>query len=257
MRGTALAVLRPLRARRQPVNLRRPARMVGTFAIVTGLVAAVALPAYAAWQPTEQTQTLQQVAQNSAQSMVVTSKAGAAAIQRDSYSATTPDEIATSKAQAAAAARAKQQQSVASVINLNLVGPGTGAIRWPLAHINHIGEGFGARGGRHKGIDLIADGGSPIFAATSGVVRLSTESYSTYGVCVMIDTVINGIKVTTLYAHMRYGSRMVTEGQTVTVGQPLGLVGMTGLATANHLHFEVHYNDVPVDPLAWLYANAG
>lgn len=233
-------------------------KVVGALAVIPGLVATVALPAYAAWQPSAQAQTLQKVAESGAQSLVVASQVEAPTIQRDTYSATTPDEIAKKKAAEAAAARARASQSFAALnIDLNMVGPGTGAIRWPLAHINHIGEGFGARGGEHQGVDLLTDGGTPIFAATSGVVRVSQESFGGYGVCITIDTVINGVKVTTLYGHMRYGSRQVQSGQTVEVGQLIGLVGSTGRSTANHLHFEVHLNGTAIDPLKWLQANAG
>jgi murein DD-endopeptidase MepM/ murein hydrolase activator NlpD len=42
----------------------------------------------------------------------------------------------------------------------------------------------------------------------------------------------------------------------VFVGDFVGLVGSTGTATANHLHFEIHLDGIPVDPFAWLQANA-
>ena len=42
---------------------------------------------------------------------------------------------------------------------------------------------------------------------------------------------------------------MVTSGQTVTVGQQIGVVGKTGTSSGNHLHFEIRVNDVPEDPV--------
>lgn len=254
----------------------KPVRSLVILSMVVGLIATVALPAYAAAGPSAQALTIQQVASDNAQSLVVASRASTATLARDGYSATTADEIAKKKAEEAAAARAKAAAEAAaaaasaasspsapsasspvSKINLNMIAPGTGAIRWPLAQINHIGDGFGARGGEHQGVDLLTDGGTPIFAAAAGVVRVSQESFGGYGVAITIDHVINGQRVSTLYGHMRYGSRQVVSGQTVDVGQVIGLVGSTGRSTANHLHFEVMINGTHVDPLAWLQANAG
>ena len=72
----------------------------------------------------------------------------------------------------------------------------------------------------------------------------------------MIDHVIGGQKITSVYGHMITGSVAVTEGQSVKVGQLLGNVGDTGASTGSHLHLEIHVNDVPVDPFAWLKAHA-
>ena len=102
---------------------------------------------------------------------------------------------------------------------------------------------------------MLCAGGTPIGAAADGVVRISSESYFGYGVAVVIDHVINGQTVSTLYGHMTYGTRAVQVGQTVTAGQIIGLVGSTGRSTANHLHFEVKINGSLVDPMAWLRAN--
>ncbi len=233
--------------------------------MIAALVGTAAVPAFAAANSTPETRTIQQVAADDAQSVVVASDEQPADLSRSSYSATTAGEISKKKAQEAAAARARQAAAAAAAavsyssvkVDLNMKGPGSGAIRWPLAKINHIGEGFGARGGEHQGVDLLTNGGTPIFAATSGTVNVSSEGYYGYGVAVTIDTVINGTKVTTLYGHMRYGSRQVVHGQKVSVGQVIGLVGSTGRSTANHLHFEVMLNGSHVDPLAWLRANAG
>jgi len=242
-----------------------PARRFAVVGVIVALVGTVSIPAFAAATSGPETRTIQQAAFDDAQSLVVASHDQPASLSRSSYSATTSGEISKREAQAAAAARARKAAAAAAAaasyssakINLNLTGPGTGAIRWPLAKVDHIGDGFGARGGEHQGVDLLDAGGTPIFAATSGTVNVSSESYFGYGVAVTIDTVIGGQKVTTLYGHMRYGSRQVASGQKVQVGQVIGLVGSTGRSTANHLHFEVMINGTHVDPLAWLRANAG
>ncbi|WP_417561944.1 M23 family metallopeptidase [Microbacterium sp.] len=246
-----------------PRKKRSPLRSLAVVGMITALVGAVGIPAFAAANSAPEARTIQQVAADDAQSLVVGSSQKMTALARDSYSATTSGEIAKKKAEEAAAARARQAARLASLststsnLNLNMVGPGTGAIRWPLAKIDHIGDGFGARGGEHQGVDLLTAGGTPIFASTAGTVIVSSEGYYGYGVAVEIETVIDGTKVTTLYGHMRYGSRQVSQGQKVAVGQVIGLVGSTGRSTANHLHFEVALNGTKVDPLAWLRANAG
>ncbi len=86
---------------------------------------------------------------------------------------------------------------------------------------------------------------------------MSQESFGGYGVCISIDHVIDGQKVSTLYGHMTHGTRLVQSGQTVVAGQMIGRVGSTGSSTANHLHFEVHVNGTVVDPWIWLTTNAG
>lgn len=243
----------------------KPLRSLATLAIVGGLVATVALPAYAAttMQPVEEAQTLQQVAAEDAQSMVVDDDAVSIELSRGSYSATTPEEIEKAKAAEAAAERARALAAAAATstslanVDLSMVAPGSGEVRWPLTP-GTFTKGRGLwDSGYHQGVDLLASQGTPIYAAAAGVVRVSQESYGGYGVAVTIDHVIGGQKVSTLYGHMTYGSRAVVSGQTVSAGQIIGLVGSTGSSTANHLHFEVHINGSVVDPWAWLQSNAG
>ena len=60
--------------------------------------------------------------------------------------------------------------------------------------------------------------------------------------------IAHGNGVTTLYAHMQRGSRTVKEGDAVSQGQVIGLVGTTGSSTGNHLHLEYKVNGVRNDP---------
>jgi Membrane proteins related to metalloendopeptidases len=253
------AEVRAVRPSTPKARHRKPLRSLAILTMVGGLVATVAIPAYAAStrMPVEEVaQTLQQVSAEDAQSLVVASDATSTELARDSYSATTEDEIAKKKAAEAAAARARAVASVASVpVDINLVSPGTGEVRWPILNFTK-GRGLGDSG-YHQGVDLLAPGGTPLYAAAAGVVRTSQEAFGGYGVAVVIDHVIGGQRVSTLYGHMTYGSRQVVAGQTVEAGQLIGLVGSTGSSTANHLHFEVRINNGLVDPWAWLVANAG
>ena len=124
---------------------------------------------------------------------------------------------------------------------------------WPLPGYYRLSSLFGYRihpiSGKphsHSGIDIPAQGGTPILAARSGQVITSvygSGAYWSYGNYVVID---HGDGETTLYAHM--SSRAVSEGEMVTQGQVIGYVGTTGNSTGNHLHLEVRENGQRVDP---------
>ncbi len=239
----------------------KPLRSLVILTMVGGLVATVALPAFAAsaTRAEEDPVTLQQMAVDDAQSFVAASDASTTEFSRGSYAATTAEEIEKKKAAEAAAERARQaakRVSTASLpTNIALTSPGTGEVRWPLLNFTK-GRGLWDSG-YHQGVDLLTSCGTPIYATASGVVKVSQESYGGYGVAVSIDHVIGGQRVNSLYGHMTYGSRQVSVGQSVDAGQLIGLVGSTGSSTACHLHFEVHINGSVVDPWAWLQANAG
>ncbi|MFB7252026.1 M23 family metallopeptidase [Microbacterium sp. NPDC056234] len=244
--------------------MKKPLRSIAIFGAVGALVAAVALPAYASTTPTmEAATTLQQVAMDDAQSLVVASEATAAPMDRGNYSATTPDEIAQKKAAEAAAARAQAAAKAAasssrgggggySTAGVALVAPGSGEVRNPVGGGYYVSRTLS---GGHNGADMVGDAGTPLYAAAAGTVRISTDSYYGYGVGVVIDHVLGGQQVSTLYGHMIYGSRQVQPGQTVQAGQLIGFMGSTGRSTANHLHFEVRIGGSLVEPIGWLNAN--
>ncbi|MGF6821808.1 murein DD-endopeptidase MepM/ murein hydrolase activator NlpD [Microbacterium sp. ZKA21] len=244
------------------LSVKKPLRSIAIFGAVGALVAAVALPAYASTTPTtEVATTLQQVAMDDAQSLVVASEATAAPMDRGNYSATTPDEIAQKKAEEAAAARAEAAAKAAasrgggggySTAGVALVAPGSGEVRNPVGGGYYVSRTLS---GSHNGADMVGDAGTPLYAAAAGTVRISTDSYYGYGVGVVIDHVLGGQQVSTLYGHMIYGSRQVQPGQTVQAGQLIGFMGSTGRSTANHLHFEVRIGGSLVEPIGWLNAN--
>lgn len=247
----------------KPGRVAKPLRSLAILTMVGGLVATVALPAFAAagGASTDDAVTIQQMAVDEAQSFVAASDASSEQLTRESYSATTAEEIEKKKAEEAAAERARLAAQVASSasaglpINIAMVSPGSGEVRWPLLNFTK-GRGLWDSG-YHQGVDLLTSCGTPIYAAAAGVVKVSQESYGGYGVAITIDHVLGGQRVNTLYGHMTYGSRQVSAGQYVEAGQLIGLIGSTGSSTACHLHFEVHINDSVVDPWAWLENNAG
>lgn len=248
--------------RRRGSGFRKPLRSVVILSMVGGLVATVAIPAYAALNPDVDTVTIEQVAAENAQSLVVASDVSTTELSRGSYAATTAEEIEKKKAAEAAAQRVAAAGTSASVsvsqpsVDLGMVAPGSGAVRWPLDMSGiTVGRGLGADG-YHQGIDLLGAQGTPEYAVAAGTVRIAGWHYG-YGYAVVLDSVINGQTVSTLYAHMVEGGVLVSPGQYVEAGQVLGLMGSTGNSTANHLHFEVRVNGGLVDPWAWLQSNAG
>ena len=68
-----------------------------------------------------------------------------------------------------------------------------------------------------------------------------------YGKMISLD---HGNGFSTVYGHC--SALLVGEGQSVTKGQTIGLVGSTGFSTGPHLHFEIRKSGVPVDPLSYL-----
>jgi murein DD-endopeptidase MepM/ murein hydrolase activator NlpD len=98
----------------------------------------------------------------------------------------------------------------------------------------------------HEGIDVTAPMGSPIEAPAAGVV-IDAGWESGYGNTVTLD---HGYGIVTKFAHA--SKVLVRVGQRVERGQRIALVGNTGLATGPHLHYEVHVNGRPVDPLKYV-----
>lgn len=98
----------------------------------------------------------------------------------------------------------------------------------------------------HKGIDISAPRGTPIYAPARGVVELSGRDGS-YGLSVRMK---HNSSLATRYAHMHRIA--VKKGQTVTRGELIGYVGNTGRSTGPHLHYEVRLNGVPVNPKRYI-----
>jgi len=85
----------------------------------------------------------------------------------------------------------------------------------------------------HSGIDITADAGSSIHATGNGIVEYASWK-GEYGNCVIIN---HGFGYESLYGHCK--ELLVRPGQKVVRGQKIALVGMTGAATGNHVHYSV------------------
>ncbi|MDN3311037.1 M23 family metallopeptidase [Microbacterium oryzae] len=256
----------------------KPVRTVGTLAAVLALIAGVAVPAYAATQPSAETVSLQDAAESEAQSIAVDAAVQTAPLGGAAYSATTPEEIEQAKAEAAAAAAAErareqaeqaaaeqQQQAEAQQQQQAQVQPAqpqapqapqTQTYEAPARNASGIcplpaGSYYVSRSvsSGHEGADMVAPAMTPIYAVKPGRVITSQEALGGWGVVVAID---HGDGTTSLYGHMTYGTRQVQVGDTVSAGQIIGYVGSTGHSTANHLHIEYRINGAIVDPLSYL-----
>ena len=98
----------------------------------------------------------------------------------------------------------------------------------------------------HKGIDLAAPTGTPIYATADGYVS-KAERFSSYGNYVSIE---HGARIQTRYAHM---SRIAVEdGTWVEKGDLIGYVGSTGRSTGPHLHYEVRIDGKAVNPMPYM-----
>lgn len=125
---------------------------------------------------------------------------------------------------------------------------GRGYFTWPAALHSISGFDWEDNGGSHKGIDISAPEGVPIYAADTGVVtKASVGAYNNgYGNVIQID---HGNGFVTLYAHL--SAVYVSECQSVLAGAVIGASGNTGNSYGAHLHFEIRLNNAPQNP--WLY----
>ncbi len=97
----------------------------------------------------------------------------------------------------------------------------------------------------HKGVDYAAPIGTPIKATGNGkIVWLGTKGG--YGRCIVIQ---HGSKYSTLYGHMSRYKSGLADGSRVRQGEVIGYVGMSGLATGPHLHYEFRVDGVHRNPL--------
>lgn len=129
---------------------------------------------------------------------------------------------------------------------------GTGG--WVRPASGYISSWFGNRGsvcgngsctsGGHRGIDFATSCWSPIYAAASGTV-VWAQYTGDWGNYIKID---NGGGVVTGYAHIVNGGYNVNYGQWVNAGDVIAYVGNTGASTGCHLHFEVYWQGVRIDP---------
>ena len=126
--------------------------------------------------------------------------------------------------------------------------PASNGFAWPTK-TGVLTSGYGWRWGRmHRGIDIAAPTGTPIYAAADGVVQKSGWNSGGYGNLVDIRHADGTI---TRYAHN--SKLLVKKGQQVQQGQKISLMGSTGFSTGPHLHFEIRPGGTKAkNPMAFL-----
>lgn len=123
--------------------------------------------------------------------------------------------------------------------------------RYPI-RFSHISSNFGSSRKHpilhyrrpHKGIDLAAPIGTPIYAIGDGKIAFIGRQNG-YGNMIKIN---HAYSYTTVYAHMLRFQKGLKNGSYVQKGQIIGFVGQSGLATGPHCHYELHLNHIPRNP---------
>lgn len=121
-------------------------------------------------------------------------------------------------------------------------GAVTSTLAWPV--VGTVTGGFEAD---HPAFDIGAPYGSTVYAAAAGVVRYAGWGEDGLGYTVMVD---HGEGLETLYIHLK--GALVQAGAEVARGDAVGEAGSTGHSNGPHVHFEVHLNGQPVNPLDYL-----
>jgi len=122
-----------------------------------------------------------------------------------------------------------------------------GKLRWPV-EAGIISSKFGERWGKpHKGIDIAADSGEQVHAIADAEVIYAGDGLRGYGNVVILR---HDQQMTSLYAHN--SELKVYQGEHVTQGTLISLLGNTGHSTGPHVHFEIREGDTAVNPLTLL-----
>ena len=121
---------------------------------------------------------------------------------------------------------------------------GSGRFLWPVPNYKYCSRWYSSG---HKGVDICAAAGTPIYATASGTVTKAGYERAGagrgYGYSVIIS---HGSGYTSVYAHCL--SLTVHAGQSVKQGQLIGYVGSTGRSSGNHCHFEIRLNGSYIPP---------
>ncbi len=121
---------------------------------------------------------------------------------------------------------------------------GSGQFIWPVPNYRYCSRWYG---GRHRGVDICAPAGTPIYASAGGTVTKAGYNKAGAGTGYGYSVIINhGGGYSSVYAHCL--SLTISAGQTVKQGQLIGYVGSTGRSTGNHCHFEIRLNGSYIPP---------
>ena len=144
--------------------------------------------------------------------------------------------------------KAQYNENRVALKNIPAIKPGSGILLSGFGMRRHPVLGYVRP---HDGLDFRADIGSDVYATGDGEV-IFAKRYGTFGRTLIID---HGFGYKTLYAHLSVYEDDIKVGAKVKRGQVIAKSGNTGLTEGPHLHYEVHFNDKPVDPLLYLFAD--
>ena len=153
-----------------------------------------------------------------------------------------------------ASASQRQENSFANLLDKlegqrNLLAS-TPAIRptggWMTSRFGHRVSPFTGRKELHKGVDIANRKGTAILATANGIVSFAGKK-GPMGNVVVID---HGHGMITRYAHL--SEALKKQGDTVKRGDTIAQMGNSGRSTGPHLHYEVHLNGVPVNPVTYI-----
>lgn len=161
----------------------------------------------------------------------------------------TPEATAASKAATRSASKAAAVASAAAAAASAPAGAPAPRFAWPLEGSVKRGWKTRSAADHHDGLDIAAPRGTAVRASAAGTVVFAGLEKEQFGNLVIVD---HGYGWNTAYGFL---SRItVKQGAKVAAGERVGLVGDTGKARGDELHFEVRQDGVPVDPLPELAA---
>jgi len=146
-------------------------------------------------------------------------------------------------AAAAVAAGTSKANKPSAAAPLEVPEQYSGGYRWPL-DAGIISSEYGERWGKmHKGLDLAADSGEPVYAVAAGEVIYAGDGLRGYGNVVILR---HDRRFSSLYAHN--SELKVKQGERVQQGTLIALLGNTGHSTGPHVHFEIRDGDTAINP---------
>ena len=187
--------------------------------------------------------------------------AAAQAAAEENYARMQAEAQAAAQAQSAAAAVDQSADEVAVDSGADVAAPANEGIAASGTLLANplpgypVSSGFGYRdfngGSHHMGIDLAAAEGTPYYAAASGVVMYATYDGGYNGGAGNWIVIAHGNGMVTKYMHS--SAVYVSPGQQVSQGENIGAVGNTGQSFGAHLHFQLEFNGVAVDPYSFIF----
>ncbi|GAB3616692.1 hypothetical protein GCM10027416_12490 [Okibacterium endophyticum] len=212
-----------------------------------GIFGTVALPAFSLPETTADANS--HITTGAGQSLVVSDEVKAEAVERDSYSATSVNDLISARAESGYSYNVSEAKAgYESPSTMGWWRPAPGEITSPYGPRALICNSAGCSNSFHEGIDFGDECGTPVRAANAGRVTFVGNA-GAYGNRVVID---HGDGIETMYGHLLSGSFQVQVGDVVAGGAFIAEVGATGVVSGCHLDLKVVLDGETTDPAAFL-----